>query len=411
MKQSLLPSFTRKEAPRDEEAYNAQLLIRAGFVEKVMAGVYSYLPLGLRVLKNIETIIREEMNAAGAYEILMPVLSPKENWKQTGRWDSLDVLFKVTARDSKEYALGPTHEELVVPLAQKTIFSYKDLPFGVYQIQTKFRDEARAKSGLLRGREFLMKDLYSFHATQEDLEKYYGMMKEVYMKVFQRLGLSALLVEASGGSFSKFSHEFQVPLETGEDVVVVCDGCGRAQNREINTAHDGDACDACGYAVRCISATEVGNIFELKTKYSEPFGLEFRDTDGTTRPVLMGCYGIGVSRLMGVIAEIFHDEKGLMWPSAVAPFSVHVIALQGSDDVVRRASELYTTLSHAGISVLFDDRADVSVGEKFAESDLLGIPVRCVISEKTGDKVEIKRRNESEMKLVDFSEVTTYCKA
>lgn len=413
MLQSHLTQFTRKEAPRDEESLNAQLLLRAGFIDKLMAGVYSYLPLGLRVLQRITQVVREEMDGIGGQEVLMPVLHPKENWQTTGRWDGLDVLFKIISRDKREYALGPTHEEIIVPLAQKSQFSYKDMPFGLYQIQTKFRDEARAKSGLMRGREFLMKDLYSFHPDAACLQRYYDMVAEAYTRIFSRLGLHALKVEASGGTFSKFSHEFQVLTPNGEDEIIHCSSCSFANNREITELKEGDACPSCGALVRVSAGSEVGNIFQLNTKYSKPFNLTFKDAAGAEHDVLMGCYGIGISRLMGVIAEVSHDDKGLVWPASVAPFAMHLIALQNADaavseQVYARARGLYEDLCAQGVDVLFDDRTDVSAGEKFAESDLIGIPVRLVISAKTGDKVEIKRRGEAEASLVDFSQITQY---
>ncbi len=413
MLQSHYPYFARKEAPKDEESYNAQILIRAGFIEKIMAGVYAFLPLGLRVLRNIERIVREEMDTMGAHELLLPVLSPKENWQKTGRWDSLDVLFKLNARDKKEYALGPTHEEIVVPVGQKAILSYRDLPLGLYQIQTKFRDEPRAKSGLLRGREFLMKDLYSFHATVEDLESYYAQALVVYKKIFSRLGLTALQVEASGGTFSQYSHEFQVLTENGEDTIIHCPACGFAQNREINTQQEGDACPHCGKPVHVSAGSEVGNIFQLKTKYATPFGLTYTDAQGATHEVQMGCYGIGISRLMGILAEIYHDDKGLLWPESTAPFRVHLVVLYGQDEaqnklLQEKASALYASLQSHALETLFDDRMNISAGQKFAESDLMGIPYRLVISQKTGEKVEVKKRNEQEMNMVDFSDVIQY---
>jgi prolyl-tRNA synthetase len=414
MYQSQLPNFIRKEIPKDEEAVNARLLIRGGFVDKLAAGVYSFLPLGLRVLKKIETVVREEMVALDASEVLLPVLHPKENWATTGRWQTLDVLFKVTGRDKKEYALGPTHEEIISPLAQRALFSYKDLPFALFQIQTKFRDEPRAKSGILRGREFLMKDLYSFHTDTKDLDAYYERAVKAYKKVFKRLGVHAVLAEASGGSFSKFSHEFQVFLDSGEDEIVYCKKCEFAQNREINTAKKGGPCPVCGAIVDVRSAAEVGNIFRLGTKYSEPFRLTYRDAKGEERPVIMGCYGIGISRLMGVLAELSHDERGLVWPAAVAPFDAHLIALPHTSatetkKAFARAKKLYTELTRAGVDVLFDDR-NLSAGQKFAESDIMGIPVRLVISQKTGTKVEFKKRFESRTKLVDGGFVKKYFK-
>lgn len=412
MKQSQLSRFIRHNLPKDEEAANAQVLIRAGFVDKIMAGVYAYLPLGLRVLQNIENIVRKHMNALGAQEVLMPALTPKENWEKTDRWATFDALFKIVSRDKREYALGATHEEIVVPLAQKAIFSYKDLPTALYQIQTKFRDEPRAKSGLLRGREFLMKDLYSFHADEADLDAYYDQVTEAYERIFKEIGLDAHLTEASGGTFSKLSHEFQVFHENGEDQIVYCPACGLAQNTEISDRKEGDACSSCQGQVQIVSGIEAGNIFKLYRKYSDPFSLSYTDAQGASLPVQMGCYGIGISRLMGVLAEVFHDEKGLMWPASVAPFDVHLIILEGAgkDEGLReRAQKAYEAMREEGIEVLFDDRSDMSAGEKFAEADLIGIPIRVVVSQKTGDKFGIKRRSEPEEQLVDFSEIKKYC--
>jgi len=409
MKQSLTPNFITKDFPKDEESYNARILVRAGFVQKVMAGAYAYLPLGLLVLRRIEGIIRKHMDKLGR-EIIMPQLHPKDSWETTGRWDSLDVLFKVISNDKKEYALGPTHEEIVVPIAQKAIFSYRDLPMALYQIQTKFRDEPRAKSGLLRGREFIMKDLYSFHTDQDDLKAYYQRVKEVYHDMFKEMGLDTKLVAASGGTFSKFSHEFQVLTETGEDTIVICPSCGFAQNKEINDAKEGDICPECGKKIEIKKASEVGNIFELNRKYSDPFNLTYKDNNGVEQPVYMGCYGVGVSRLMGVVAELFHDNKGLIWPASIAPFDVHLLELFGSDEkenkeVTKQAEKVYNALQENNISVLFDDRRESSPGEKFSEADLVGIPVRLVVSKKTGDKAEYKRRGEEKASLMSVEEI------
>ncbi|HPW34639.1 MAG TPA: His/Gly/Thr/Pro-type tRNA ligase C-terminal domain-containing protein [Candidatus Paceibacterota bacterium] len=414
MLQSKLSNFVRKEFPKDEEAHNARLLIRAGFIDKVMAGVYSYLPFGLRVLSKINSIVREEINKLGAQEVLMPALTPKENWQQTGRWENFDALFKVISRDKKEFALGATHEEIVVPLSQKAIFSYKDMPCGFYQIQNKFRDEPRAKSGMLRGREFVMKDLYSFHADSEDLDLYYKKAIKAYSNIFKRLGLNAWLVEASGGTFSKYSHEFQVFSPNGEDSVVYCKKCQFAQNSEINSSKSGDSCPKCKGLLEISSAIEVGNIFKLNTKYSDPFSLKFRDKDGLEKIVIMGCYGIGTSRLMGVAAELFNDEKGLIWPESIAPFQFHLVALGGGDEkeskkVYQRANKIYDQLLKLGIEVLYDDREDKTPGEKFAESDLIGIPVRLVVSARNGTKIEFKKRNMAKASLVDFSFIKKYC--
>jgi prolyl-tRNA synthetase len=403
MKQSHYFLKTSKTVSADDVSINAKLLEQGGFVQKVMAGVYSYLPLGNRVLKKIESIVREEMDAIGGQEVFMPTLQPKENWQKTGRWESLDVLFQVKSRHGNEYALGPTHEEIVTPMAQAIISSYKDLPIAVYQIQTKFRDEARAKSGLLRGREFRMKDLYSYHATPDDLENYYNnIAAPAYAKVFKRLGLDALYTEASGGSFAKFSHEFQVEIENGEDTIYICEKCKLAKNKEI--FEDGAECTNCGKTTwREAKASEVGNIFKLQDKYSSAFNLQFTEADGSKKTVVMGCYGIGTSRLMGVIVEKFNDEKGIIWPAAVAPFAVHLIALKGAEE---QAEKLYVNLLEQGVEVLYDDR-DLSAGAKFADSDLIGIPLRMIVSPKTLEKnsVELKKRTEKDFKLVEISKV------
>jgi prolyl-tRNA synthetase len=398
MKQSQYFLKTSKTAPSEDLSVNARLLEQGGFVQKVMAGVYTFLPLGWKVLSKIENIVRQEMDAIGGQEMLMPALQPKENWITTGRWAGLDVLFKIKSQHGYEYALGPTHEEIVTPASQSVIASYKDLPLAVYQIQTKFRDEPRAKSGLMRTREFRMKDLYSFHATAEDLERYYHETAiPAYQKTFDRLGLNALLTEASGGTFSKFSHEYQVEIENGEDTIYVCEKCGLAKNKEI--FEEGVKCTVCGgSAFRQAAASEVGNIFKLQNKYSDSFNLKFMDKDGQQKTVLMGCYGIGTSRLMGVLAEKFHDGKGIIWPEAVAPFKVHLLALKGAEE---QAENIYQDLLKAGIEVLYDDR-EASAGVKFADSDLIGLPYRVIVSPKTieQDSAEIKKRQEEKSKLV-----------
>ena len=405
MRQSQLFTKARKEAPADEVAKNAKLLIRAGFIDKLQAGVYTYLPLGLRVLKKIETVIREEMNNAGGQEILMPSLQPKENWLATGRWDTMDDLYKVSDSSGRENALGPTHEEIVVPLVKQFVSSYRDLPFAAYQFQNKFRMELRAKSGILRGREFMMKDMYSFHRDEADLAVYYEKMKDVYMRVFVRAGIGdrTYLTYASGGSFSKYSHEFQTVTPAGEDTIYICDACRVAVNKEIIEDLN-NACPICGGKnLRSETAIEVGNIFDLKTKFSAPFKLSYKDEDGAEQPILMGCYGIGLGRLLGTVAEVLGDDKGLVWPKEIAPFVVHLIEIPSTDTAVRtEAEKIYGELVAQGIEVLWDDR-DARAGEKFAESDLLGIPLRVVVSEKTiaGGKFEVKDRVTGEVSMVD----------
>lgn len=417
MLQSKLFYKTTKEISEEEKSINAQLLVRAGFVDKLMAGVYTYFPLGLRVLNRIKKVIREEISAIGGQEILMPALTPKENWITTGRWDTIDVLFKLEGSGGKEYALGSTHEEIVTPLVKKIVNSYKDLPVAVYQIQDKFRDEPRAKSGLLRGREFSMKDLYSFHADESDLDVYYEKAKEAYLKIFRRLGLDAIVVEASGGTFSKYSHEFQVLTENGEDTVFYCEKCRYAQNREIAEYKAGDKCRKCGGKIIEGRAIEVGNIFKLKTKFSEAFNVIFLDKEGKKKLAIMGCYGIGPSRVMGAIVEVSHDEKGIIWPNEAAPFDVHLVALFGKDDgknkkIKNESEKLLESLQKACFEVLYDDREEVSAGVKFGESDLFGIPTRLVISEKTVDKssVEVKKRSGQEVELVKLNKVEKFLK-
>ncbi len=408
MRQSELFPKTLREDPKDEVSANAKLLVRAGFIDKLMAGVYTYLPLGFRALKKIENIIREEMEMAGGQEILMPVLQPKENWQKTGRWDTYDTLFRFASHYSKnEYALGPTHEEIVSPLAGKFSLSYKNLPLYLFQIQAKLRDEKRVKSGILRAREFIMKDLYSFHSDEKDSDDYYEKMKTRYKNIFDKCGIGdkTYLTFASGGSFSKYSHEFQTITEAGEDIVFTCDKCRTAINREI--IKEQSACPECGNKnLEEKKAIEVGNIFPLKTKYSEPFGLKFTDKDGRLKNVIMGCYGIGLGRLMGAIAEINHDSKGLIWPIAIAPYQVHLLNLKSQISNLKSFSdEIYNDLQKANIEVLYDDRKDASAGEKFADADLIGIPYRVVVSEKTKDKIEIKKRNEKSVKLITRKEL------
>jgi len=409
MKQSQLFYKTTKERSPDVESISHDLLTRAGFVDQLMSGVYTFLPLGFRVLKNIEDIVRKNMIEADGQEILMPVLQPKENWLKTGRWNNLDVLFKIRGSGDKEYALGPTHEEVVSPLAKKNILSYRDLPFSLFQIQTKFRDELRAKSGILRTREFLMKDLYSFHDSQEDLDKYYEKMTKVYFKVFKELGIGkeTYLTFASGGTFSRYSHEFQMVTEAGEDLIYVCNKCKTAINREIKS--ETPACPTCSSdSFEEKKAVEVGNIFHLGTKFSLPFDLKYKDKFGVEKPVIMGCYGIGISRVMGAIVEANFDERGIIWPKEIAPFLVHLIGIKSENKKVKATVEkIYQDLQKQGVQVLYDDREDKSPGEKFAEADLIGVPFRVVVSEKTLAKnsVELKERSKKEVRLVKIKQL------
>jgi prolyl-tRNA synthetase len=399
---------TKKDVAKQIDSANAELLIKGSYIEQVMAGVYNYLPLGLRVIRKIEEIIRQEMIEIGGNEVLMPVLQPKENWQKTGRWDELDTLYRFESYYSKsELVLGPTHEEIVVPMAHNFIQSYKDLPKYLFQIQTKFRDEKRAKGGLLRAKEFIMKDLYSFHTDEKDLDDYYEKAKKAYVAIFDRIGLGKLtyLTFASGGTFSKYSHEFQTISESGEDNIYLCEKCDVAVNKEI--IDEQKVCPECGKKdFKIVKAIEVGNIFKLRTKYSEKFNLTYTDETGKEKLVEMGCYGIGVGRLMGALVEVFHDDKGIIWPDSVAPFTVHLINLGEEKKVYDTAGKLYEDLTKAGIEVIWDDREE-SAGTKFADADLVGVPYRLVVSEKTCEKesVELKSRDKKETELIKLKEV------
>ena len=410
VKQSQLFTKTQKSAPKDEVSLNAQLLIRAGFVDKLMAGAYTLLPLGLRVFKKIENIIREEINAIGGQELFMPSLNPKENWETTGRWDLLDEdVYKVRDGEKREYLLAPTHEEVIVPLVKKFVHSYKDLPMSAYHIQTKFRNEKRAKSGLLRGREFFMKDLYSFHMDEKDLDEYYEKAAKAYENIFHRAGIGEKTYKtfASGASFSKYSHEYQTVTSAGEDTIYICEKCRIAVNKEI-IEDVNQKCPECeGGLTKTEKAVEVGNIFKNKDKYTKPFDLTVKDNEGKDRLILTGCYGIGLQRLMGTIVEVCHDEKGIIWPESVAPFKVHLISLKKDEE----AQKIYQELVDNDIDVLFDDR-DASAGEKFADSDLIGIPYRIVVSEKSlaAGGVELKKRNEKESKIISAAEIISFLK-
>jgi prolyl-tRNA synthetase len=387
MRQSQLFTKTRREAPKDEVAKNAELLIRAGYVHKELAGVYSYLPLGLRTLNRIIQIIREEMNAIGGQELILSTLQDKELWSRTDRWDDekVDNWFKTAFKSGGETGLGITHEEPLTRIMSEYVSSYRDLPVYAYQFQTKFRNELRAKSGIMRGKEFLMKDLYSFSRNEVEHADFYVKAREAYRKVFARLGIgeSTYVTFASGGIFSEFSEEFQTISPAGEDTVYVDESKGVAVNREVYTD---EALAKLGLDKAALverTAIEVGNIFNLGTRFSEALGLTYTDEEGKRHPVVMGCYGIGPTRVMGVLAETLSDEKGLVWPLSVAPFPYHLVSLSHGDDEIQKvADELYTDLMRSGIEVLYDDR-DLRAGEKFADSDLIGIPYRVIVGTET----------------------------
>lgn len=549
---------TRHDPPCDADSVNAKYLTQAGFIEKMAAGVYNFLPLGLRVLQKINAVIREEMNAVSGQEILMPSLHPIELWTTTGRDKTMDeILYRTHASGNKEFVFGPSHEEAVTPLAAKYIQSYKDMPLSVYQIQTKFRDEPRAKSGLLRGREFGMKDMYSFHVSDEDLDEYYEKVMKAYTNVYERCGLRTHIIEASGGPFSdKYSHEFSAVTEIGEDTIIICEDCNIAQNLEIaegeipdeyigeeelplkevdvergfsvaenakahnvpeykilksvvyeveekgligvlirgdlnvsevklenflkmrlrpasteklkevglvqgfispialpegldisfiadnsiksvnnyvtganvmskdlvnaNIGRDfvvkdfadlvevksGFKCPKCKQPLKEMKAIEVGNIFKLGTRFSDAFNLKFTDKDGTLKPVVMGCYGIGNTRLVGSVVEASHDENGIIWPLSIAPYSVHLVTLGSDDSIMEKAAELYEELKANGVEILFDDR-DERAGVKLKDADLIGIPLRIVLSKRTLENAssEWKRRDSNDAEEVKLDEL------
>ncbi len=408
MKQSQLFTKTRREAPKDEVSLNAQLLIRAGFVYKVMAGVYAYTPLGLRVLENIKQIVREEMNAIDGQELIMTNLQRRDTWEVTGRWsdEAVDVWFKTKLQDGVELGLAWSHEEAIMEMMEQFVSSYKDLPVSVYQFQTKLRNELRAKSGIMRGREFVMKDMYSLHATKEDMDQYYDRVIEAYKKIYDRLGIGdeTFVTFASGGAFTKFSHEFQTLCKAGEDTLFVNADRSVAVNEEVlddatTELHVDKA------TLSPVTSAEVGNIFKFGTEKSEKMRIFFKDAEGKQQPIYLASYGIGITRVMGVIVEKFADDKGMVWPESVAPFRVHLLSL-GADDA---ASKLYEALTVAGIEVLFDDR-DASAGEKFSDADLMGMPYRITLGKRSLERgvVEVKKRTNDDVEEVKIEDVVTY---
>lgn len=413
MRQSQLFTKTRKEAPADEVSKNAQLLIRAGYINKEMAGVYTFLPLGLRVLDRISNIIREEMNAIGAQELFMPSLQDPELWKETDRWDDavVDIWFKSELKAGGEIGFAWTHEEMITRLMKQYVSSYKDLPLFAYHIQNKFRNEVRAKSGIMRTREFFMKDLYSFSRTEEEHNAFYDECADAYMRIFDRFGIGDKTYKtfASGGAFTKFSHEFQTLADAGEDVVYVNEAKRIAVNEEVLKEADLSELGVTEDELEKRKSIEVGNIFSLGTKFSEALGLTFKDESGEAQPVIMGSYGIGPARSMGTIVELLSDEKGIVWPDSVAPFTVHLVGLNGDDSEIRDYTDgIYTALQKRGVEVLYDDR-DLRAGEKFADSDLIGIPHRVVVSKKTKEegKFEEVERKTGETRFLSEEELYT----
>ncbi len=401
MKSSQLFTKTRKDAPSDEVARNAQLLIRAGFIHKEMAGVYAYLPLGLRVIENIKQIVREEMNEIGGQELAMTTLQPRDIWEKTDRWDDakVDIWFKTKLINGTELGVGMTHEEPIVDVLRDYVNSYKDLPFSVYQIGPKFRNELRAKSGLLRGREFLMKDMYSFSKTQDEHEKQYERAVKAYHRVYDRLGIGGITYRtyADGGIFTKrFSDEFQTISQVGEDTIFIDEAKKIAINQEVMTDENLEKLGLDKNTLVEKRSVEVGNTFHLESKYTDALDVYFSDENGQKQSIIAGCYGIGISRLMGIIAEHFSDDKGLVWPESIAPFKVYLVQIGDTSD---QAKTLYEKLTQQGVTVLWDDR-DARPGEKFADAELIGLPHRIVVSEKLDGQVEYSSRLDSEKEVL-----------
>lgn len=391
MKQSQLFGKTRKDISQEEQSTNAELLIRAGYISRQMAGVYNFLPLGLRVFRKIEDVIREEMDAIGAQEMLMSSLQNKDLWQKSGRWEKLaPIMYQFKDHHGSEVGLAATHEEAITNIVKQQVSSYRDLPLYLYQIQTKFRDEKRAKSGILRGREFSMKDLYSFHRDRADLDRYYQVVHDAYLKIFRRLDLEAFSVEASGGNMStEYSHEFMVRTEAGEDVTLLCTQCHWAQNLEIAT--ELKKCPKCSGVLEKVKTVEVGNIFRQGDQYSRPLELTYADEKGFKHNVILGSYGIGLSRLMGTIVEANHDQDGIIWTKASTPYHIHLLNLAKN---VKTGEELYQSLSKSGWEVLYDDR-DISFGKKLKDADLLGICYQLIVSDKKD--LELVRRSDHEV--------------
>ena len=427
MLQSQLFSKTKKQLPKEAVTISHKLLTKAGFIDQLGSGIWSFLPFGWRVHQKIENIIRQEMNSIGGQELFLPTLQPKSLWQETNRWDEIDPpLFRTKDRHDREYGLGSTHEEVITDLARKNIKSYKDLPLAVYQIQTKFRNEMRATSGLLRTREFSMKDLYSFHQNVQDLDKYYQKVCSAYKKIYQRCDLEAIQVEASSGTIGgDISHEFMILAETGEDKILICDKCGWAANIEMGPQKN---CPKCEAKVDQKSCIEAGHVFKLGTKYSKAMKANFVDKNGQEKPLVMGCYGIGLGRLMAIVVEAHHDKNGIIWPASVAPYDVHLIQMKGASNetkpqtkgvsnvakwsltIKERAKNLYQKLQESNIEVLYDDRPE-SPGIKLKDADLIGIPVRLVVSGKTEEKVEVKKRDENKVEIKEVKDLVSQIKS
>jgi len=409
MKRSQLLSQTSKQDPADAQSVSHRLLLRGDFIDQLASGVYSLLPLGWRVYQKVEDIIRDEMNAIGGQELILPSLQPQSIWEESGRWGEMDPpLFKVKDRHDKQLALGPTHEEVITSIVRTRISSYKQLPLALYQIQNKFRNEVRATGGLLRTREFVMKDLYSFHDSKESLQKFYDKVKKAYQNIFKRMGLKIVWVQAASGTIGgKISHEAMVLSSEGEDEVLLCPKCGFAANVE---KQDSSKCPECGEKLEVKNAIEAGHVFQLGIKYSEKMKATYTDKNGEQHPLIMGCYGLGLQRTMATIIEEWHDDKGMIWPLSVAPYQIALIGIGDDKKIKTTTSDIYKELLQKGYEVVWYDQEEKSVGEKFADADLLGFPYRLVISNKTlqKDSVEVKIRKTDQTKLVKKEQLISY---
>ncbi|TVP96752.1 MAG: proline--tRNA ligase [Acholeplasmatales bacterium] len=406
MKQSQLFVPTLKEAPKDAEVKSHKLMARAGLIKQTAAGIYTYLPLGLRVIKNIEAIIREEHDQRGCSELLMPALQPRDLWEESGRWGQYGPeLMRLKDRKERDFCLGPTHEEVITAVVRDYIQSYKKLPLALYQIQTKFRDEMRPRFGLMRGREFIMKDLYTFSESRADLDAWYQTMKIAYTTIFNRCGLETKIVSSDTGQIGgDAADEFMVMSEVGEDTITYCDQCDYAANQEFSGLSEGDPCPNCEGTIQVAKGIEVGNIFKLGTKYSESMNAYFTDRSGHRQPVIMGCYGLGISRTLMAAVEQHSTDDSLLWPKAITPFHVHVIPVKMTPENEDAILSLYNNLSRT-YTVLLDDR-DERVGVKFKDADLIGLPYRVVLGKDFKDGlVEFTDRHTAETRLVAVTDL------
>jgi prolyl-tRNA synthetase len=411
MKQSLLFVPTLKDAPKDAEVKSHKLMTRAGIIKQVAAGIYTYLPLGYKVIQNIERIIREELSKIDASELLMPALQPSDLWKESGRWDKYGPeLMRLTDRKNRDFCLGPTHEEIITQVVRDYVTSYKKLPLALYQIQTKFRDEMRPRFGLMRGREFIMKDAYTFSATDEGLDEWYRLFTKAYIDIFKRCGLDTRIVNSDVGQIGgDEADEFMVMSEVGEDNITYCEKCSYAANQEHSGLNEGDPCPKCNAPVKVAKGIEVGNIFKLGTKYSESMNAKFTDREGKQQPMIMGCYGLGISRTLMASVEQHSTENGILWPIEISPFKVHIIPVNTKDEIQKAlAYEIYNDLRKKGINILIDDRAE-RAGVKFKDADLIGIPYRVIVGKDSSDGlVEFVDRFKDTKELIKKTDILDY---